>query len=846
MITQEFDLNLIPNSDPVVVHVDQYDRGTGRLIISLFNGNEPYIPDGTAVIQGSKPDGRGFEYPADLEDNVVTANLTEQMTAVAGEVRTQIVVTEASGRTGTFAFTLAVQASALPSDTDMSASEYTVIQQAIEDSEAWARGSRGGVDVPVGDETYHNNSKYYADLAAQSAGQGGHVIVDGDGNEMPARPKLQFENSTVTDDALNNKTIVSTGTASGGSIVKVHTTESTLFGESVTLTDGVQTMTQTFDSNGDATFNAVMMIGNLTVESTDGTSIAVYHFTANYFGVYEVPLTFWTATIEVSTSTSAFDTLTVRAVKDGTTYGSGTFDNGSATVTVPETGEYTLVVDYLWAQYTATVNVIAETTYSTSVNGFFATVNLVTSTPEFANLPIYVTWDGDPVTGTAFSSGTATFTALEPGSYVFSVNYGGETYTATLTVTTETTYNNIEIKMWVATLTISTTSQELYGNTVTVKKEGAVVATNTLDSVTGSCVVNVHETGTYTVEVTDTIYQYTYRENAVVSAETNYPVQIDTFNATLSLTTTSPELASSQITITKGGATIGTTTFVSSSASFVVHESGTYTCSCTYLGDDYSTDVPVSTQTTYPVVIDLNITVSITVYSATEDTISWTDESGSQVATFATGASSKQIDVVVAPNGQNVTFTSSVAKDLENADLTTAYSKTVNVTSSTTTIHLMPEWTVYWYGYEDDTFSLTPTNYKYSDWGSTATAPSATRNTNSIRYTVNGNQNGSVFAGPFDMSLFNSVKILITNAEVKGGSSYSSKQAIVSTTQYQTGYSSTARTDILISTSTATISTPTFKTVDVQSQTSSQYVALAMQSVSSNPNYCEFVALWLE
>jgi hypothetical protein len=36
-------------------------------------------------------------------------------------------------------------------------------------SEAWAVGKRNGVDVPSTDETYHNNSKYYAGQAANSA-----------------------------------------------------------------------------------------------------------------------------------------------------------------------------------------------------------------------------------------------------------------------------------------------------------------------------------------------------------------------------------------------------------------------------------------------------------------------------------------------------------------------------------------------------------------------------------------------------------------------------------------------------------------------------------------------------
>ena len=172
MITQAFDLNMIPNSAPVVVHVDQYDHGDGRLIISLYKDTVAYTPSGTAKIQGRKPDGHGFEYACTISGNVVTADLTEQMTAVSGQVRCQIVVTESGDRTGTFAFILEVQPSALPDDSEMSDSDYQLVEQMLEaasDSEAWAVGERDGVPVDPTDETYHNNSKWWAE---QSGGGG--------------------------------------------------------------------------------------------------------------------------------------------------------------------------------------------------------------------------------------------------------------------------------------------------------------------------------------------------------------------------------------------------------------------------------------------------------------------------------------------------------------------------------------------------------------------------------------------------------------------------------------------------------------------------------------------------
>lgn len=137
MIVQEFDLNMIPDSEPVTVHVNQYDIGEGRFVISLYDHEQPYTPaaGAGAIIQGTKPDGKGFDYAATISGNVVTANVTEQMTAVEGIVRTQILITEGDNVTGTFVFLMDVQKSGLPADTDMSQSEYQIVMQLIKTAE---------------------------------------------------------------------------------------------------------------------------------------------------------------------------------------------------------------------------------------------------------------------------------------------------------------------------------------------------------------------------------------------------------------------------------------------------------------------------------------------------------------------------------------------------------------------------------------------------------------------------------------------------------------------------------------------------------------------------------------
>lgn len=175
-VVQEFNLNIIPDSGPVVVHVDQYDHGEGRLVAHLYNGGTPYSPVGaSAMIQGTKPDGNFYMYSCDIDGNTVTANLEEIMTQVCGRVRTQFVITDSEDRTGTFVFELDVQSSAL-NGAGGSESIIEYIQEAIEEtqekaleSEAWAVGQRGGTDVPSTDPAYHNNSKYYSEQADTSA-----------------------------------------------------------------------------------------------------------------------------------------------------------------------------------------------------------------------------------------------------------------------------------------------------------------------------------------------------------------------------------------------------------------------------------------------------------------------------------------------------------------------------------------------------------------------------------------------------------------------------------------------------------------------------------------------------
>lgn len=660
-ITQHIDLNLIPNSAPVVVHVDQYDHGTGRIIASLYEDSTPYTPSAASVyVQGTKPDGKFFVSSdgVTLEGNVVTADLTEVMTQVAGQVRVQFVVTEQTGRTGTFVFWLDVQASALPDDSQMSESDISMVEEAIEtmqeyvsdsaesaqeaaasatassqsaeDSEAWAVGTRNGEPVSPDDPTYHNNSKYWAE---HGGGGGGHVIMNSEGEDMPARGALQFLGMNVRDDATHGITVVEGG--SGGSTIKVHTSEASLAGEDVTLTDGTDTMTETFDENGDAMFMGVTMTGTLTISSTDGTDTASGTVSVPYFGVYSQNISFWSATIQVSTTTSIFDGLTVYAKKNGTVYGSAVFSNGSASITVPEAGTYTLEVTYDWKTYQSdAVNVSAETTYSVTFNGFAETVNVIGDS-AFANLPITISCSGMPTqTKQLDANAELSYLALQPGTYTFSVEYQGTPYSVQQVVTSGGPFT-VQLQRWTATLQFSTTSSGMDGQRIYVSLNGSVIGSAVFSN--GSASLDVHGTGTY--DISCTVSGFTYTDQVAVSQETTYNVTLNTFDATVNISTSSSELYGATITIKKDGANYATTNFNNSgSASYVIHETGTYTFSVEYQGQTYSDEVAVTSQTTYTAAINtFNVTITAGASVLEGETLTATNGTDTETATITNG-----------------------------------------------------------------------------------------------------------------------------------------------------------------------------------------------------------------
>ncbi len=190
MITQSINLNLITGQVLPRVNASQYDNNTRTLTMYLYDGELTFnIPNGVSgYIQGTKPDRTGFQYLATVTagSNVVTFDITEQMTAVAGDVTCELVLVDGDDRIATVNFILHVEPAALSDKTVISETDLPLIEEAAElaqqiggfidqmdadaaKSEAFGAGTINGVPVTSDNPAYENNAMYYASQAAASA-----------------------------------------------------------------------------------------------------------------------------------------------------------------------------------------------------------------------------------------------------------------------------------------------------------------------------------------------------------------------------------------------------------------------------------------------------------------------------------------------------------------------------------------------------------------------------------------------------------------------------------------------------------------------------------------------------
>ena len=159
-------------------------------------------------------------------------------------------------------------------------------------------------------------------------------------------------------------------TSAAGSTVLITTSIEELYGQTVSITDGLTTLTGTIDSSGECMLTDVVMYGTVNATATDtNNNEAVGYATFSYFGTYIINLTEDFSTVTVTTTDTNLYGQTFDIYLNGTVVSSATFSSsGSVTFYADTIGTYTLktTVDSKIAYTTVSVLEL-YTTYTASM-----------------------------------------------------------------------------------------------------------------------------------------------------------------------------------------------------------------------------------------------------------------------------------------------------------------------------------------------------------------------------------------------------------------------------------------------------------------------------------------------
>lgn len=237
MIAQVTDLNLIPGGVLPVVNVSQYDEQNGSLIFNLYNGDVPYtIPANTSgLINGQKPDKNVFSYPvAALSGSAITCNCTKQMTAVAGDVLTELRLRRGDEIIGTCNFILRVERAPLQDDSVISETMIPLIEQAIDIASNLAEYIQQTLDAASSASSSASQAASSASSAAQSetAAAGYNANVLALYNSIDAAKTAANNAAAAANDAaedLENISATATTLAEGASATATYNPETQVF-----------------------------------------------------------------------------------------------------------------------------------------------------------------------------------------------------------------------------------------------------------------------------------------------------------------------------------------------------------------------------------------------------------------------------------------------------------------------------------------------------------------------------------------------------------------------------------------------------------------------------------------
>ena len=190
-VRRNYRINLRNYGNPPAIMVSQYDENYD-LVFEVFDGVVPAtgLNAYTVKLVGRQPGedpALKYEFTGTVSgtaNNILSFTIDTTMTGKAGKGTAEIVILDTTNdvKFASFNLPVYVEKAAVPDDAiDADVERAQEIADEVQDivdtaaaevkgeAEAWAVGQRDGEDVPSTDPTYHNNAKYYSEVAQDIA-----------------------------------------------------------------------------------------------------------------------------------------------------------------------------------------------------------------------------------------------------------------------------------------------------------------------------------------------------------------------------------------------------------------------------------------------------------------------------------------------------------------------------------------------------------------------------------------------------------------------------------------------------------------------------------------------------
>lgn len=479
------------------------------------------------------------------------------------------------------------------------------------------------------------------------------------------------------------------------------------------------------------------------------------------------------------------------------------------------------------------VNVPWEnTTYSpatTSANGLMS----ITDKSKLDGL--------DAVVANPAGSPTDDLTSIQIGSTVYRLQGGGGTTIVQIPSVSGTSFVYDGTAQGAAITGLDTTHCTVVPGTGT-----------TVTTVGSTTYVKATNAGSYdfTIELNDpdtmVWSDLTVADKTYAFAITKAPQTITASKNSVSLTAQQPSdtvtISGQQTSLNVSSSDTGIATASESSGVVTITGVGTGTATISVYAEE-SANYAQSNTVSITADAVINITKTITVYSAANDTVSFSDRTGSKTVT--TNSSGSGTVSITFQGGDSITFTSSVAKKIDNQSQ--AYSKAITILNSTTEVNVMPDGAVYWYGY----FKTAMQAYasKPSVASGDVVTPTVTINTNSVIVTKdsNGYCTGSYLTTQaIDISSYSKVVIFATSARTAGGGGFGGNIVNTVASENSSNYDAVAVHTLLAApdaSGTEGTGTNIKDENDISSVSGSKYIGIRHANVTGS---ITIAAIWLE